>query len=101
MQWSGCRSRVASGQRMMALPGKEVGRGRRNPRQSTSNCPCDRPETLNISLSQKGLNLETKITHTKVVYLFHPRHNFSKKQKARQCQVVRRLWELECLLASK
>lgn len=34
----------------------------------------------------------TNILDAKVVYAFYPEHNFSKKPKARQGQVARRLW---------
>lgn len=44
-----------------------------------------------IPHTQKGLNLERKIMNAEVGYLFHPEHNFSKKQKARQAHAARRL----------
>lgn len=59
----------------MALLGKEVGRGKGGTsaiaaKWSTNACPCDRPPTLDIPLTQKGLNLGTNILDAEVVYVF-------------------------------
>lgn len=76
----------------MTLLGREVGREEGRNLRNHSIGQLGQPRDPEIPCTQKGLNLGRKTMNAEVVYLLHPEHRFSQKQKARQGHAARRLW---------